>query len=103
MSKILNLVPALLSGLLLGAMFFGGLWWTVRKGVSSARPARWFFGSLLLRTSLTLAGFYVVSDGHWERLLICLVGFTMARPIVTQLTRFSGNSTRREQEADHAP
>ncbi|MDH4194979.1 MAG: ATP synthase subunit I, partial [Nitrospirota bacterium] len=78
MNEILGLMPALIAGVLLGAMFFGGLWWTVRKGVSSTRPARWFFGSLLLRTSITLAGFYVVSDGHWMRLLACLLGFTLA-------------------------
>jgi F1F0 ATPase subunit 2 len=24
---------------LLGVIFFGGLWWTVRKGLSSKRPA----------------------------------------------------------------
>ena len=52
--------------------FFGGLWWTVRKGVSSRQPALWFFGSLLLRMSIALAGFYFVSGGHWERLLACL-------------------------------
>ena len=39
------------------------------QGVSSQRPALWFFGSLLLRTSIALAGFYFVSGGHWERLL----------------------------------
>ena len=103
MSEILNLVPELVAGVLLGAMFFGGLWWTVRKGVASTRPALWFVGSLLLRTSLTLAGFYVVSDGHWERLLVCLVGFTIARLIVTRLTRFAEKPTRLAQEAGHAP
>jgi F1F0 ATPase subunit 2 len=103
MNEILSLVPALMTGMLLGAMFFGGLWWTVRKGMSSGRPALWFFGSLLLRTSLTLAGFYMVSNGHWERLLICLVGFTMARPIVTRLTRSDEKPTSLGQEAGHAP
>ncbi|MDH4361339.1 MAG: ATP synthase subunit I [Nitrospirota bacterium] len=103
MNEILGLMPALIAGVLLGAMFFGGLWWTVRKGVSSTRPARWFFGSLLLRTSITLAGFYVVSDGHWMRLLACLLGFTLARLTVTRLTRFSEKSTRLTQEAGHAP
>jgi len=103
MNDILSLVPALIAGMLLGAMFFGGLWWTIQKGVSSARPALWFFGSLLLRTSLTLAGFYMISDGHWERLLLCLVGFTMARPIVTRLTRSDEKSSRLAQEAGHAP
>jgi F1F0 ATPase subunit 2 len=103
MNEILSLVPALAWGVLLGAMFFGGLWWTVRKGVSSTRPALWFFGSLLLRTSLTLAGFYVVSDGQWERLLVCLVGFTIARPIVTRLTGLAENPSRPAQEPSHAP
>ena len=103
MNEILGLMPALIAGVLLGAMFFGGLWWTVRKGVSSTRPARWFFGSLLLRTSITLAGFYVVSDGQWMRLLACLLGFTLARLTVTRLTRFSEKSARLTQEAGHAP
>ena len=103
MNEIWSLVPALVAGMLLGAMFFGGLWWTVRKGISSTRPARWFSGSLLLRTTLTLAGFYVVSDGHWEKLLVCLLGFTIARLIVTRLTRLTEKPPRLAQEADHAP
>ena len=89
--KCLTLVLALaLRAGLLGAIFFGGLWWTVRKGVSSKQPALWFFGSLLLRMSIALAGFYFVARGHWERLLLCLLGFVMARLVVTWLTRPSG-------------
>jgi len=103
MNEILSLVTALVTGMLLGAMFFGGLWWTVQKGVSSARPALWFFGSLLLRTSMTLVGFYVVSDGQWERLLVCLLGFTIARLIATRLTRIAERPTRVTEEAGHAP
>ncbi len=62
--KFRSLAPALAAGLLLGAFFFGGLWWTVTRGVSSQRPALWFFASMLLRMSLTLAGFYFVGrDG----------------------------------------
>ncbi len=49
MNEILTLVLALVTGVLLGTLFFGGLWWTVRKGVSSKQPAFWFFGSLLLQ------------------------------------------------------
>ena len=86
MNETLSLVPALVAGFLLGVMFFGGLWWTVRKGFSSKQPALWFFGSLLLRMSIALAGFYFVSGGQWERLLACLPGFVMARLIVTWLT-----------------
>ena len=86
MNETLMLVLAWAAGVGLGAVFFGGLWWTVRKGVSSKQPALWFFGSLLLRMSIALAGFYFVSGGHWERLLLCLLGFVVARFIVTRLT-----------------
>lgn len=95
---------ALLMGLVLGTMFFGGLWWTVRKCVSSKRPMLWLLSSLLLRTSITLIGFYVVADGHWQRILLCLLGFIMARLIVTRLTRASGEAqTSPVIEASHAP
>ena len=87
MNETLRLAPALATGLLLGAMFFGGLWWTIRKGVSSGRPALWFLGSLLLRICIVLAGFYFVSGGVWERLLTCLLGFVIARLLVMRLVR----------------
>ena len=57
MRELLLLAAASAAGLLLGAIFFGGLWFTVRKGVSSQRPALWFFFSLMLRMSVALAGF----------------------------------------------
>jgi F1F0 ATPase subunit 2 len=87
MNEFLTLVMVLAAGLLLGAFFFGGLWWTVRKGASSKSPALWFAGSMLLRTSMVLAGFYFIGRAHWERLVVCLLGFIIARVIVMRLTR----------------
>ena len=84
MNEIPALALALLAGALLGVFFFGGLWWTVQKGVTSKNPALWFLGSLLLRTSLILAAFYFVSQGHWSRLVACLLGFVIARVIVVK-------------------
>ena len=104
MNEFLILVLALVAGLLLGMIFFGGLWWTVRKGVFSKSPALWFLGSMLLRMSLVLAGFYFVGHGDWERLVSCLLGFIIARFIVMQLTRTPiehPHSTAKE--ASHAP
>jgi len=75
------------AGVALGATFFGGLWWTIRRGVSSQIPGLLFAGSLLLRTSFTVAGFYFVSRGDWRKLLACLLGFLTARIFVTRLTR----------------
>jgi F1F0 ATPase subunit 2 len=103
MTETLSLVRALVGGLLLGAIFFGGLWWTVRNGVSSKQPALLFLGSLLLRTGIALAGFYFIGRGHWERLLVCLLGFVMARLFVMRLTRAAEKSTYLAQAANHAP
>ncbi len=86
MSEALMLALAGVAGLFLGAIFFGGLWWTVRKGVASSRPALWFVGSSVLRTGVVLTGLYVVAGGAWQRLLLCLLGFVVARSIVTWLT-----------------
>ena len=73
MNEPMTLGLALVAGLLLGALFFVGLWWTVCRGVSFKRPAFWFSGSLLLRMSLALAGFYLVGHGHWQRMVACLL------------------------------
>lgn len=94
------LVLALLAGVVIGAVFFGGLWWTVRRGSASQRPALWFLGSLLLRMGFTIAGFLLVADGHWQRMLSCLAGFVIARLVVTSLTR---PATLIVQDAGHAP
>jgi F1F0 ATPase subunit 2 len=86
MRETLLLLLALLAGALLGTIFFGGLWWTVRRGVSSKQPAAWFLGSLLLRTGIALAGFYFVMHGDWRRLVASLSGFILARMCVVRLT-----------------
>jgi len=105
MSEVPALALAFFAGALLGVLFFGGLWWTVQKGVASERPALWFFGSLLLRTSLILAGFYFISQGHWSRLAMCLLGFLIARLIVVRrLTHAPAEEhTRFEEETSVAP
>jgi F1F0 ATPase subunit 2 len=103
MNETLTLVLSGVAGLLLGAVFFGGLWWTVNRGITSPRPAVWFLGSFLVRMGITLAGFYVVSGGHWQRLMLCLVGFLIARITVTWLTRSSrGKQVHPATEASHA-
>jgi F1F0 ATPase subunit 2 len=78
---------ALLAGVTLGVIFFGGLWWTVRRCAYSLAPTRWFLGSLVLRTAIVLAGFYAVGAGQPLRLGLCLLGFLLARAIVLRATR----------------
>jgi len=85
--EIRDLVLALATGLCLGVFFFGGLWWTTRKALASSHPSAWFMGSFVVRTSVTLGGFYLLGGGHWERLAACLLGFILARMAATRLTK----------------
>ena len=103
MTDTLNFISSLIAGLLLGAFFFGGLWWTVRKGVKSERVALWFFGSMLLRTGVVMLGFYLLLGDSWQRMLAGLLGFFIARLTVTWLTRVVELPKPLAQEADHAP
>lgn len=87
MSDIRAVTGALAAGMALGAIFFGGLWWTVRRGVHAASPGLWFGLSALLRMAITVSGFYFIARLGWPSLIACLCGLLAARAAVTHLTR----------------
>lgn len=87
MSEPSILMGALLAGMLLGAIFYGGLWWTVRRSISSKTLSAWFIGSFAIRAGIALSGFYFVSQGDWRSVLACLIGFLIARIGATVFTR----------------
>jgi F1F0 ATPase subunit 2 len=95
MSDSLSVILALVAGMLVGMFFYGGLWWTVQRGISSKQPAILFTGSLFVRTVVVLAGFYFVSQGDWHRMVACLLGFFVARVFVTWFARARPKKTSR--------
>jgi F1F0 ATPase subunit 2 len=71
---------AFAAGLLLGAMYFGGLRATVAQmSGSPARAAGLLLVSFLVRAALLLGGLYLVCGTHWERYLAALAGITCMR------------------------
>lgn len=74
------------AGLLLGGINFWGLHASVRKAVGSPQPGRIFLLSLGLRMSLLLPSFALVARYHPLYLLVCLVGFVIARKVVLSWT-----------------
>ena len=103
MNEALSLAAALLVGSVLGAFFFAGLWWTVRKALASERVALWFLVSMLIRTSLVLLGFYFFLGDDWKKLVAGLLGFVSARLIVMRLTRSAQPPGPSPWKAGHAP
>lgn len=92
MNEQLLTAVALFAGVLIGLLFFGGLWWTVRKSISSRNPGLLFAASFLLRTLSGLLAFYFIGSGSWQRLLACLFGFILGRILVSGLSPVPKNA-----------
>ncbi len=87
MIEISKMILSFIGGIVLGTIFFGGLWFTVKKAVVAKIPALWVFGSFIFRVGIVLPGFYFIGAGNWQRLLVCLLGFIAARFIVIHITK----------------
>lgn len=94
MSETTYNIFVFVAGIVIGILFFGGLWWTTRKAVTSKKPAILFALSFIVRLSITILLFYVLSAGHWEELLICFAGFLVGRLIVALATRTKKKSLK---------
>ena len=84
MITVAILSGAFAAGLGLGALYFIALWKTVRKIPDTQSPARLILGSLVVRMAVVLPAFYFVMSGHWERLVMALIGFILARKLLTR-------------------
>jgi F1F0 ATPase subunit 2 len=56
----------------------------------------------VVRTVVVLAGVYLVAGESWQRLLVCLLGFLIARLLVTRLSPPPSVPVTRA-EVRHAP
>jgi len=94
-----TIIAAVCAGLLLGGLYFGGLWWTVRRMPHVRHPLNLYFGSLIVRVAIVVAAFHgVLGYFGWPRLVASLVGFVAARLLLIRLIAPvpSGNIAQRE-------
>lgn len=99
MNNFFVLAITLIAGFATGTFFFGGLWFTVQKGMTAKVPALWFVISFMIRVAVTLISFYYADAGMWQRLLLCLAGFLIARIVVTKYTKNKQLKTMKEEFA----
>jgi len=78
----LLIILTFVAGVLMGGLYFGGLWWTVRTVPIVRRPEILIVASFAVRAALIVAGIYVIAAGRWEGLIACLVGFLVARTVM---------------------
>lgn len=103
-----GILGALGAGLLVGAVNFWLLWWTVRAVASARRPAPLLAVSGLIRVILVAGVVVLVGFDSWPRLLAALAGFLLARlAAVRRVGRLRGptvepRATAGSGDGDHA-
>jgi F1F0 ATPase subunit 2 len=83
------LFGALAAGMILGTVFFGGLWWTVTRSLTTSVPAVWFGLSALARMAVAVSGLYCFARLGLPSLIACLCGLLAARGAVKHFTRIA--------------
>ncbi|MEO7485708.1 MAG: ATP synthase subunit I [Ferruginibacter sp.] len=102
MNEISNVVFPVIVGLMLGVIFFGGLWLTVKKLTASKMPAVLVLVSFVCRVGIVLVGFYFIGLGNWMKLIACLIGFIVARFAVIRYTKsVDEKTTHLKKEVAH--
>lgn len=84
-------------GMVLGAVFFGGLWMTVKQMPTSKSPGLLFMASVVLRSAVVLAGFWYFGAGNAMAMGACLLGFIGMRLLSTHGTAVLGAAFGRKE------
>jgi F1F0 ATPase subunit 2 len=77
--NVLKTIVGAAAGLLMGGLYFGGLWFTVNQVVGARNPQVLFGVSFLGRSALLLAAFYLLLLMGWEAAAGGMFGFLAAR------------------------
>ena len=79
--EMFSLALALAVGAGVGVIFFGGLWLTLLKLSSARWSILLVMGSMVGRMGIALISFYLITNGSWQRLGACVVGFILMRQL----------------------
>ena len=82
MTESWQLVLLFIAGMILAAVYLGGLWWTVQTLPRARHPWLLYFGSTAIRLLTLLSALYLAMAGDWQRAMACLAGFLVLRFLV---------------------
>ncbi len=75
------MIFSFIGGIILGLIFFGGLYYTTKKLSIVKRPALFVIASIVLRMAILIGGLYFIFSGDIIRLLIAIVGVFISKYI----------------------
>lgn len=87
MNEIVYMTLVFIAGCALGTLFFGGLWFTIKKMSTTKMPSLFFIASFVFRMGVVLLGFYFIAANNWQNMLVCLLGFIIARFVIMRITK----------------
>jgi F1F0 ATPase subunit 2 len=87
MAEVFGLLVPTAGGAVLGLLYFGGLWVTVRRLPAARHPGLLMLASFLVRTALVGAGFVALLAGEPLRLAVALVAFLAVRILLVRRVR----------------
>ena len=99
------------AGLIIGAAYFAGLWFTVRRLTDTGLAPLWLFVSAVVRLAFLICALFWIMDGRGDKLLAALAGVIVARLVATWSMRGSNAPTAHKSgrpqvmgatDADHA-
>ncbi len=77
--NLIQLSVVFLAGTVLGLIYFGGLWLTLRRIHKIRYPGLLLLISFVTRIATVMLAFYFVMAGEWENIVMCLAGFLVMR------------------------
>lgn len=84
MNYLLTLGIGFSVGMLLGYLYFRGLWWTVQRMTEYRNPYVFALLSFFIRSAIVVAGFYMLLLVRWEAVAVGLAGFIAMRMIAVR-------------------
>lgn len=80
------IAAAVVAGLIAGAAYFGGLWWTVSRLSTARNPLAFYLGSLAIRSALALFVFYLfLTNFGVARLMVVIAAFLLIRIVMVRV------------------
>ncbi|MCA8999533.1 MAG: ATP synthase subunit I [Planctomycetaceae bacterium] len=96
MMAILPTVIWPILGAVLGLMYFGGLWWTVKRLPHRQHPYVLLVASFMIRITMLLLAFWLMVQISWQALAMAMIGFLSARQVLLfRMRRQTLRSTRK--------
>lgn len=93
MNSTIGLALAFAAGALAGAVFFGGLWLTVRRLGEGGE--RWLLASLALRFAVVVGCLALLANvGDWRHLLLAAAGMMLSRLILVRRLSAANDADR---------